>query len=160
MGDTPIIHYQTGIHLGQPVIWLRFKYNKDLINKVKQLPSCKWSQSQKCWYVPDTEENRGQFGLATPSMAIVKLYGSNSPRATATPIYKAQANSACPYKINGHVLPAMQQQLVLKAYSPSTITTYSREIGAFLATIKNTAPTVLLWSGLKTICNTALQHSG
>ncbi len=38
--------------------------------------------------------------------------------------------------LNKHVLPAMKQQLVLKAYSPSTIKTYLNEMGIFLKTIK------------------------
>jgi integrase/recombinase XerD len=38
--------------------------------------------------------------------------------------------------INKHILPAMKQQLVLKAYSPSTIKTYLNEIAVFLKAIK------------------------
>jgi integrase/recombinase XerD len=38
--------------------------------------------------------------------------------------------------INAHILPAMQQELTLKSYSPSTIRTYMNEVGAFLRTIQ------------------------
>jgi integrase/recombinase XerD len=38
--------------------------------------------------------------------------------------------------LNKHVLPAMKQQLVLKAYSPSTIKTYLNEMGVFIKAIK------------------------
>ena len=41
------------------------------------------------------------------------------------------------HKINGHVLPAMQQHLKLKAYSPSTIKTYLGEMTQLLTLIKN-----------------------
>ena len=40
-------------------------------------------------------------------------------------------------KINGHVLPAMQQHLKLKAYSPSTIKTYTNEMSQLLQMLKN-----------------------
>jgi hypothetical protein len=53
MSDTTI-QYQPGAHKGQPVIWIRFPYHAALTNTVKQLPGCRWSQSNKSWYVPDT----------------------------------------------------------------------------------------------------------
>jgi integrase/recombinase XerD len=34
-----------------------------LIKEVKQWPGCRWSQTMKCWYVPDTQTYRQQFGL-------------------------------------------------------------------------------------------------
>jgi integrase/recombinase XerD len=136
----PTIQYQPGTHKGQPVIWLQFPYNAALSHKVKQLPGCKWSQSNKCWYVPDTGESRQRFGLELQAAAMVKQQGSSNPKAAAPKPNKVQsAKAPKQYKINEQVLPAMKQQLVLKAYSPATITTYTNEMGAFLATIKNTA---------------------
>lgn len=41
------------------------------------------------------------------------------------------------YHVNAHVLPAMNQQLRLKAYSPSSIKTYINEMAQLLQTIKN-----------------------
>jgi hypothetical protein len=41
--------------------------------------------------------------------------------------------------VNAHVLPAMEQQLKLKAYSSATIKTYLNEVGIFLKTIRNHA---------------------
>jgi site-specific recombinase XerD len=38
--------------------------------------------------------------------------------------------------VNAHILPAMQQALILKSYSPSTIKTYLNEVGVFLRTIQ------------------------
>jgi integrase/recombinase XerD len=136
--ETPAIQYNPGTHKGQHVIWLQFPYNTALSNKVKQWPGCKWSQSSKCWYVPDTAKNREQFGLdAMPAnnngtMALT----AQSPKIAASNTLAATGRQ---YKVNQQVLPAMKQQLVLKAYSPSTITTYINEMGVFLATIKNTA---------------------
>ena len=39
--------------------------------------------------------------------------------------------------VNAHVLSAMRQRLILKAYSPSTIKTYINEMAQLLHTIKN-----------------------
>lgn len=43
------------------------------------------------------------------------------------------------HPVNAHILPAMQQVLILKSYSPSTIKTYLNEVGVFLRTIKHHA---------------------
>ena len=41
------------------------------------------------------------------------------------------------HPVNTHILPAMKQVLILKAYSQSTIKTYMNEMGVFLRTIQN-----------------------
>ena len=41
------------------------------------------------------------------------------------------------HSVNAHVIPAMEQQLKLKAYSPSTIRTYLQEITHLLGLLKN-----------------------
>ena len=41
------------------------------------------------------------------------------------------------HPVNAHVLPAMEQALILKSYSPSTIKTYINEVGVFLRTIQH-----------------------
>lgn len=52
-----------------------------------------------------------------------------------TGIYKA----GMIHPVNAHILPAMQQALVLKSYSPSTMRTYLNEVGVFLRTIQHHA---------------------
>src|SRR5215216_508396 len=42
-------------HRGQEVIGIYFKNDADLNLRVRKLPSVKWSQTNKCWYVPLTE---------------------------------------------------------------------------------------------------------
>lgn len=50
---------------------------------------------------------------------------------------------------NYHVLPAMKQHLILKAYSESTIRTYLNEMSIFLHTLKNNAADNLTTDRLK-----------
>lgn len=47
-------------------------------------------------------------------------------------VYKGGTISA----VNAHVLPALKQALILKAYSTSTIRTYTNEVGIFLRTLQ------------------------
>ena len=109
---TPAIQYQPGRHKTQAVLWLRFDYHKDLINKVKQLPGCKWSQSQKCWYVPDIAAYREQFGL-NPAI---------TGKAVLAKIHAAQHPLFLQY----------QDELKLKGYSTSTQKTYTTEFAQLL----------------------------
>lgn len=129
--STSAIQYQPGTHKGQPVIWLQFHYNAALSTKVKQVPGCKWSQSNKCWYVPDTGENRQQFGLSTMP-AVEQLPGDDllSPG-------------------NKEVLAAFMRQLILKAYSKNTIKTYKNEFIQLLLVLKTTPVSSLCNERLK-----------
>ncbi|MBS1610206.1 MAG: tyrosine-type recombinase/integrase [Bacteroidetes bacterium] len=65
----------------------------------------------------------------------VKKKAIYAPQPEKKPIviYKIQKI----HPINAHVLPAMQQQLKLRAYSPSTIKTYFNEMSQLLQTINS-----------------------
>jgi len=39
-------------HKGEHRIKLIFKYNRKLIDEVRKLPGCRWSQAMKCWHIP------------------------------------------------------------------------------------------------------------
>jgi integrase/recombinase XerD len=93
--------------------------------------------------VADTEDYRKQFDLdikpgnmPTPGNNKIPVSLTKSPKVQTSNTGTVPARQ---YKVNQQVLPAMKQQLVLKAYSASTIATYTGEMGAFLATIKNNA---------------------
>lgn len=41
------------VHHGQKRIALRFSYNQELIDHIKKVTESRWSQSIKCWHIPD-----------------------------------------------------------------------------------------------------------
>jgi len=43
------------VHRGMQILLLRFPFDKQLINMVKQLPNAAWSKTRKAWYVPYSE---------------------------------------------------------------------------------------------------------
>jgi integrase len=55
------VSYDYGTHMGQAVIYLRFEYDRRLIEETKKLTGASWSQSQKAWYVLDTGSYRKMF---------------------------------------------------------------------------------------------------
>lgn len=51
-------HFSLGNHHLKDVIWIQFPKDTTLIEEIKKLGGAKWSASQKCWYVPDTDQYR------------------------------------------------------------------------------------------------------
>ncbi len=44
------------IHKGELRLMLTFKYDPDLVKLVKQIEGVQWSNSNKCWYLPDRND--------------------------------------------------------------------------------------------------------
>jgi site-specific recombinase XerD len=114
---TPKVEYEIATHKGEAVIFIRFDYDAALIARVKKLVGVQWSQSQKAWYVRDTELYRQKFGL------VPKPIGADTlPRIDP-------ANQAA--------YQTYIETLQLKAYSKNTINTYRNEFTQLLLTLKS-----------------------
>ena len=84
-----------------------FEKNQLLIERMRAIKGSRWSQSRKCWHVPDTEENRNRFKIVVPIL--------RHPSA------------------DGNVqLKKFDQWLRSKRYSENTIKTYSEALKMFL----------------------------
>lgn len=87
-----------------------------LINRLKQIKGARWSNSLKVWHIPDNEENRIKFKLPK------KIIGEHN-------IVKIDP-------VNQKAYQEYIDMLYLKAYSPSTIKTYTVEFAQLLYLIK------------------------
>lgn len=146
-------------HRGGEQIGIYYKNDLRLNIIIKDKAGAKWSQTHKCWYVP---QNRAAFEklksvlnnharLETSELkkylerknnklsSSTAIQISTSPITAATKEKGVQKPTAGIFPVNRHVLPAMEQMLRLKGYSPSTIKTYSNETAVFLKTISNHA---------------------
>lgn len=105
-------------HRNQKIIWCVFEYNPGHLNLFKkEFPSAKWSQSQKCWYLPDTSLYRKRLNLE--SKEIAHQYES---------------------RVHAVNLPAFVQFrncLEQRAYSPLTVKTYLGEFAQLLLELKD-----------------------
>lgn len=142
-------------HRGKKCIAVHFPYVPVLQRAVRKTRNIKWSQSGKCWYIPFEREYYDELVKNVKPVASVDnsaLKQCNSKKeniAAALPGGSApllQFKTAGSLKavagirpVNGHVLQAMHQMLVLKAYSPSTIKTYLNEMSQFLQALKTEA---------------------
>lgn len=50
-------------HRKEPRIAVYFERSAEKIERIKQIPGSRWSQTLRVWHLPDTEENRNRFGL-------------------------------------------------------------------------------------------------
>ncbi len=50
-------------HKNEGRITVEFEKNLELNERIKKIEGCKWSQSLKCWHIPDTAENRIRFKI-------------------------------------------------------------------------------------------------
>lgn len=115
------VSYSLGTHKGQAVIYIRFEYDRALIEETKKLTGARWSQSQKAWYVLDTASYRKMFGLESQpavSDAVLPSIGS----------------------VNQSALTAFVSTLQLKAYSPNTMRTYRSEFVQLLQYLGDSTP--------------------
>jgi site-specific recombinase XerD len=156
-------------HKEQRVIGIYFAKNTQLNSIIKQLPSAKWTKTHTCWYIPNTNEAYHALQLAVKTIATIdaSLLSTLSPTLNSIVAIqqKPATTSVVLLKIhteNAHVLPNMQQHLQLKAYSASTIRTYTNEMAQLLYTLKSTPADTLSIQRLKDYlqyCYTTLQLS-
>jgi len=56
--------FSTGEHHSEKVIFVHFPFNFLWKNELQEkFPSTKWSASEKCWYLPDTNAIRNIIGM-------------------------------------------------------------------------------------------------
>jgi integrase/recombinase XerD len=160
-------------HRGQESIGIYFADYALLNGIVRKLPQVKWSQTNKCWYVPLSKEGYNKIYFALKGKAGIeqqelheylsekKKKGTLLPAIPGAikpvikkpsqliiqnqkPVLQTFTNKQVTvYKgekikpVNAYVIPAMQQHLRLKAYSPSTIRTYLNEMTQLLTLLKD-----------------------
>ena len=129
--------------------------NSPIVNGiVKKLQGVKWSQTNKCWYLPLSKENYNKIHTALRDKSEIiteelksylekrkSVIAAAIPIATNKAANKKRIPPASPvWQLSKENLQAAEkfiQELKLKAYSPSTIITYRNEFLQLLQTIKN-----------------------
>ena len=113
------VQYELTTYHGKDVIFIRFEYDRALIERVKKLVGVKWCSSEKAWYVLDSALYREKFGLGpktlTGKTVLLNIHPVNQP-----------------------ALQRYIETLQLKAYSPNTIKTYQNEFAQLLYVLKET----------------------
>jgi site-specific recombinase XerD len=107
-----VVTYALGEHQGEAVIFIRFDYDAQLVQRVRKLTGVRWSKSQKAWYVKDNDHYRQLFKLPPRECgkeALAKVSATNRP-----------------------ALQRFIDTIRLKGYSPNTENTYRNEFAQLL----------------------------
>ncbi|MFT4062515.1 MAG: tyrosine-type recombinase/integrase [Edaphocola sp.] len=115
--DPKLFQIALGTHHGKKVIWVKFEYDKNLIQHLRTHATAHWSASQKAWYLADNLHNRNLCGLEADIVGkdvLLKISETNMPE-----------------------FQKFQNMLTLKGYSPNTIRTYSIEFAQLLYLLKD-----------------------
>jgi integrase/recombinase XerD len=136
----PKILYQPIEHNNQKRILIKFDYDAALIKKLKEKTDAKWSATLKAWHITDTEINRikCKLPIETIQTKIVEK------KVVAIEIMQAKIAQK-----NIDLLKKLLQQLQLKAYSPSTVNTYTNEVRIFMQALGNVSAESLTIHDLK-----------
>jgi site-specific recombinase XerD len=108
------VTYTADEYKGERVILVKFKYDQQLVDEVKKLPERRWSRTLKCWYVPDTSENRDKFGM---NVTVGLPSKRDLPKVN---------------EVNKTALDALRKEMILRGYSKHTQRTYYYEFAQFL----------------------------
>jgi integrase/recombinase XerD len=110
----PSISYQLITHRQSQRILILFEHNPIWNERIKKVTGALWSRTHKAWHIPDTEENRKKCGFKTTAVIAA------TPKKAVVLSTRLSAN-------NKSQLFLYLEQLALKKYSKSTITTYRNE---------------------------------
>ncbi len=124
------IKLNQAIHNGQPIVQLQFDFDAELAAVVKQLEGCKWSQTQKSWYILKEQFDLHRFFETFRGKAWVDYSGLKLKPAPAPAQKEAVKNYA--YRTVTKLPKGYLEMLEQKRYSDSTIRTYSAYFKDFL----------------------------
>ena len=139
-----------GVHNGEERIFIEFAQNKQIENTVRQVHGIEWSQPRQQWHLPvertavtALKHRTSAFAELDTRLLDKQLEERNRNAIVVTSKSPPPAKYVAPgaakrrvvrtiQSVNAHVLTLMKQQLKLKAYSSSTITTYLNEMSQLL----------------------------
>jgi len=168
------------LHRHQECIGIYFTKNTELEKIIRKQAGAKWSQTNRCWYMPLTETTylfliKALKEKATIDNSLLKTYLYKKKAVTKTlpgekpavnkrtqPVSKpvALTNAWQLSAANTKALEKFIQQLQLKAYSPSTIKTYRNEFIQLLQILKTKPVDDLTADDIKRYMVYAMQKEG
>jgi site-specific recombinase XerD len=167
-------------HRNAECIGIYFKKNAALEKIIRKQPGVKWSQTNRCWYLPLTEAaykllDNEIKGKSVLNNALLRQYLENKkkiqsslPEKTKSPVndelLPLKPASASPaWQLsdkNGTALTNFIQLLKLRAYSDSTIRTYRNEFLQLLKLLKQKPVDELTAEDLKRYMIYAMEKEG
>ena len=125
MNTRPQIKLEYGIHKQQHVVFLRFEYNTDIINRLKETMPARWSATNGCWYIFKDDFHLDTFSKSLKDIALINYSEILKPyHKTNSEVVKRGRSELVekPSLIPDGYLEKLKQ----KRYSKNTIKTYTK----------------------------------
>ncbi|UBM61303.1 tyrosine-type recombinase/integrase [Candidatus Sulfidibacterium hydrothermale] len=132
----PQIIIERIVHKKQVRIAVRFKFNRDIIHRIKELEGYRWSATKKLWYFPDNPGQVEKIKQHFRGIADVIDKVSDAPPIRVKGLIKNRRLS----EEMQNLLRDFAKYLRGKRYSESTVHTYSTFIADFLDFLRNKKP--------------------
>ncbi|WP_346859501.1 site-specific tyrosine recombinase/integron integrase [uncultured Draconibacterium sp.] len=129
MNTRPQIKLETGEHRQQQVVLVRFDYNQEIKNRLKELFPVYWSKSHGCWLIWSKDFDLGNFYKALRDITYIDY---SALKITTEPEQKVKLKRNYSYRRNIELPKGYFEMLTQKRYSRSTIKTYVAYFKDFL----------------------------
>ena len=117
------IHVIPVVHHGEKRLRLKFPYDEELLERIREIPDCRWSATMHGWHVPDNYKSYEV--LESNNLKIVQ---KTEP---ARQNFRYQKNDKIPSKKNDGHIQTFTRWLKGQRYSEKTIATYTDAISVF-----------------------------
>lgn len=129
------------IHKSESRLMLTFKYDPELVKLVKQIEGSQWSNSNKCWYLPDKSDMLSRLFMLFRGVAFLN-YSNIKPNVPSVPA-GTKKEKVRPRDLTG-VLVTEEEEAIMSfrrwmyhcRYSKLTMRTYTASLITFLKFIK------------------------
>jgi integrase/recombinase XerD len=115
----PEIQLENGYLKGKRVIWIKFKYDPNLIRIVGRIQHCRWNYEKKAWYIPFKHFDQDHFVKIISNKARINITMISMTNTSGLHIQRLSETHSP--KLPDGFLDLLQQ----KRYSKSTIKIYS-----------------------------------
>ena len=122
MKKLPNVYLNDKYHKDKSVIFIKFSYNKELIEAVKSLDNSRWSVTNKAWYIQNSRKNLKDIYKVFKDIAVV-----NSEKLSHKTKHLNKLSDNQKKTLNEFYI-----YLKGKRYSKSTIKTYTFFIADFI----------------------------
>ena len=129
MNMKPNINLKPGEHRGKNVVFVKFNYDRGLINLVKAIDGMRWSKNKQCWYM-----EKECFNLSTFFNAL-KAFSNIDYSALGVKNKGSEEKKPAPLveNIKVEIPEAYLDLLVQKRYSKNTIAIYHTYFRDYMA---------------------------
>ena len=126
-----------GFHRGNDVVFIKFAWNKELIEIVKQLEGTLWSKSNGCWYAKADDFNFQKTYMAFRGRAWLDYSAIGKPKPEIIKISQGRSKKQQPSAENGELIENFKRWLMHKRYSDNTISAYTELLSMFAGYMGN-----------------------